>query len=331
VAPRTLIVDQASTDSRWGKPPQSRSLEELKRSCIVLVDKPAGPTSHQVAAWVRDMFGAKRAGHAGTLDPNATGLLVVAVGDATKALLLVEGADKRYVGHIVFQHDLDPRAMEEVARAFVGPVLQMPPKKSAVRRVRRIRRVFALTLLEASGRDVLVEVACEAGTYIRTLAADLGLVLGVGAHLRDLRRTGVAPFALKEAVSLSALRDALAYASELGREEEIRRILRPVEDLLSGHRRVVVKDSAVDALCHGAPLHPPGAAQIDEGIETGAEVALMTLKGEAIGVGRARLTSEKMATASRGVLVTPTRILMAPSTYPRQWKGSAKGAPRKEA
>jgi H/ACA ribonucleoprotein complex subunit 4 len=127
------------------------------------------------------------------------------------------------------------------------------------------------------------------------------------------------------------LRDALAYASELGREEELRRILRPVEDLLSGHRKVVVKDSAVDALCHGAALHPPGVAHLDPGIEAGTEVALMTLKGEAIGVGRARMTSEKMATASRGVVVTPTRILMAPSTYPRGWKGSGKSAPSTKA
>jgi H/ACA ribonucleoprotein complex subunit 4 len=297
-------------------------LAELQRSCIVLVDKPAGPTSHQVAAWVREIFSAERAGHAGTLDPNATGLLLVAVGDATKALSVVEGSDKRYIGHFSFQHEVDEAAFRKAAGQFVGPVLQVPPKKSAVRRVRRVRRIYALNVLEATPRDALVEVACEAGTYIRTLAHDLGLVLGAGANLRDLRRTGVGPFSIEDAATLSRLKDAFEYAREMGREDELRRILRPVEDLLDGHRKVVVKDSAVDALCHGAPLLAPGVAAVDGAIAAGDEVAVLTLKGEAVGVARALLTGEKMANASRGVLATPTRIFMTTGTYPKGWKTS---------
>src|SRR5258706_9340179 len=241
-----LVVEDAASDPRYGKRPEERTLTELTSSCFVLVDKPDGPSSHQVAAWVRDIFGAERAGHAGTLDPNATGLLLIAVGEATKALAVVEGADKRYIGHIAFQHDADPEAVRRLAQEFVGPVLQVPPKKSAVKRVRRVRRIYALSVLEAEPREALVDVSCEAGTYIRTLAHDLGLILGTGANLRDLRRTAVGPFNLADASTLTGLRDAFENARALGREAELKRLLRPVEDLLSGHRKVIIKDSAVD-------------------------------------------------------------------------------------
>ncbi len=322
--PRMLVVEDASTDPSRGKRPEERTLAELTASSFVLIDKPDGPSSHQVAAWVRDIFGAQRAGHAGTLDPNATGLLLIAVGEATKALAVVEGADKRYVGHIAFQHDTDPEAVRRLALEFVGPVLQVPPKKSAVKRVRRVRRIYALTVLEAEPRAALVEVACEAGTYIRTLAHDLGLVLGTGANLRDLRRTAVGAFSLTDASTLTGLRDAFENARTMGREEELKAILRPVEDLLSLHRKVVIKDSAVDALCHGAPLLAPGLAAVDPAIHAGDEIAIVTLKGEAVAVARALFGAEKMASASRGAVATPTRVLMKGGTYPKGWKGKGK-------
>jgi H/ACA ribonucleoprotein complex subunit 4 len=320
VGAKLTVVEAASTDPRYGKRPEARTLGELSLSSFVLVDKPDGPSSHQVAAWVRDMFKATRAGHAGTLDPNATGLLLVALGDATKALAVVEGADKRYVGHITFHRAVDPAAFRRAAAEFVGPVLQVPPKKSAVRRERRIRRIFALTVLEAGEREALVEVSCEAGTYIRTLAHDLGLILGAGANLRDLRRTGVGPFALTDAVTLSTLRDAFENAHALSRTDELRRLLHPVEDLLAHHRKVVVKDSAVDALCHGAPLLAPGLAAVEPSIVAGDEVAVLTLKGEAVAVARASMSGEKIAAASQGPVALTTRVLMKPGTYPRGWK-----------
>ena len=294
------------------------------------MDKPAGPTSHQVAAWVRDMLGAPRAGHAGTLDPNATGLLLIAVGEATKALSVVEGSDKRYIAHIALQRPGDPAALRAAAEEFVGPVLQMPPKKSAVKRVRRIRRIYSLKVLEVGERDALVDVSCEAGTYIRTLAHDIGTVLGVGAHLRDLRRVGVGPFALGEAATLTQLRDAFENSRDLTDSSDLRRRLRAVEELLEGHRKLVIKDSAVDAICHGAPLLAPGLAAVDPAIEAGDEVALMTLKGEAVAVARARISGERIGTSSHGVLAIPTRVLMAPSTYPRMWKGPKQGKPARK-
>ncbi len=319
-----IVVEEASTDPKWGKRPENRTTAELAACCFVLVDKPEGPNSHQVAAWVREIFKAQRAGHAGTLDPNATGLLLVAVGEATKALAVVEGADKRYVGHIAFQHDADPAAFRRLAAEFAGPVLQVPPKKSAVARVRRVRRVYALNVVEATDRSALVDVACEAGTYIRTLAHDFGLVLGVGANLRDLRRTAVGPFTIAEASSLTTLRDAFENARALGDDSHLRGLLHPVEDLLAGHRKVMIKDSAVDAVCHGAPLLAPGLAALDRGIEAGDEVALLTLKGEAVAVARAAMNSEKMAEASRGAVAAPTRVLMGTGTYARAWKTKGK-------
>lgn len=315
-----IVVDAAATDPRYGKAPADRTLEELRASSFVLVDKPAGPTSHQVAAWLRSMLDVPRAGHGGTLDPNATGLLLIAVGEGTRALGVVEGSDKRYVAHIALQGPVEPEAFRRVAGEFTGPVLQVPPKKSAVRRVRRVRRIYQLRVVEAGERDALVDVTCEAGTYIRTLAHDMGVVLGVGANLRDLRRTGVGPFRIEDAPTLTDLRDAAENAKDLGHEEELKALLHPIEDLLDGHRKVVVKDSAVDALCHGAPLLSPGVSAVEAGVSRGDEVAVMTLKGEAVAVARARLPSEKIENASRGVIAVPTRVLMPPSTYPKMWR-----------
>ncbi len=322
---RMIVVEESPSDPRYGKAPADRTLAELLTSSFLLLDKPAGPTSHQVAAWVRDMLGTPRAGHGGTLDPHATGLLLIALGEGTRALSVVEGSDKRYIAHIAFQGPADPSEFRRVAAEFTGPVLQVPPKKSAVRRVRRVRRIYSLRVVEAAERDALVDVTCEAGTYIRTLAHDMGLVLGVGAHLRDLRRTGVGPFRLADAPTLTGQRDAAENAKELGEEGALKALLHPVEDLLEGHRRIVVKDSAVDALCHGAPLLAPGVSAVEAGIERGDEVALVTLKGEAVAVARSRLAAEKVENASRGVIAVPSRVLMAPSTYPRMWKSKRKG------
>lgn len=325
-----IVVDAAATDPKHGKAPADRSFEELRQSSFVLLDKPAGPTSHQVAAWVRSILGVTRAGHGGTLDPNATGLLLIALGEGTRALGVVEGADKRYVGHFTFHRPVDAAAFRRVAAEFTGPVLQVPPKKSAVRRVRRVRKIYQLRVIEAAERDALVDVTCEAGTYIRTLAHDVGLVLGVGANLRDLRRTGVGPFRIEDAPTLTDLRDAAENAKDLGHEAELKALLHPIEDLLDGHSRVVVKDSAVDALCHGAPLLSPGVSAVDASIKRGDEVALVTLKGEAVAVARARLAAEKIENASRGVMAVPTRVLMRPSTYPKMWRSkrdTGRGAP----
>ncbi len=315
-----LVVLHDTPDSKHGTRPEDRSIEEAIRLGVAIVDKPQGPTSHQVSAWVRDMFGVAKAGHSGTLDPHVTGVLPVALADATRAVDAVLEGDKEYVGVMQLHQDLDARRVKSMMERFVGDIYQVPPVRSAVRREQRVRHVSELELLETSGRNALFRVVCESGTYIRTLCADLGEALGVGANMVDLRRTRTATFREADARPLNAFRDALAYWKEDGNEAPLLGLLQPMERLLVHLPAVVVKDTAVDALCHGANLAVPGIARLSPNIRRGALVAVYTAKGEAVSMARAEMTSDEIVVAKSGVAADTSRVLMDPGTYPKLWK-----------
>ncbi|CAN5727004.1 tRNA pseudouridine(55) synthase TruB [soil metagenome] len=229
---------------------------------LAVVDKPAGVTSHDVVGMLRRRLGERRIGHAGTLDPSATGVLVVGVGNVTRLLRFVTEGRKRYTGEVVVgvetdsldadgavtvRHDpliVDRREVESIiAEHFTGPIQQVPPMVSALkvegRRLHELARegieveraarpvtVYSCSVsgitADDGGRPVIgIEVECSAGTYIRSLAADLGHALGSGAHLRNLRRTAVEPFSIDEAASpdTCALLPAAAAVRSLARVE----------------------------------------------------------------------------------------------------------------
>ncbi len=315
-----LIVLHETPESKHGTRPQDRSLEEAIRLGVAVVDKPQGPTSHQVSAWVRDMFGVPKAGHSGTLDPHVTGVLPVALADATRAVDAVLEGDKEYVGVMQLHQDVDGRRVRSMMERFVGDIYQVPPVRSAVRREQRVRHVAELEPLEISGRNVLFRVVCESGTYIRTLCADLGEALGVGANMLDLRRTRTASFREADAHPLNAFRDALAYWKEDHDEAPLRGLLRPVESLLVHLPKVIVKDTAVDAVCHGANVHVPGVAKLSSHIRRGQAVGVFTAKDEAVALAKSMMTSDEIVIAKSGVAADVARVLMNPGTYPKLWK-----------
>ena len=264
--PQERITRQL-TSSKFGMSPEKRSVEELLDSGVVLLDKPAGPTSHQVSAWVRDILGIGKAGHGGTLDPRVTGLLPIALGSATNALRSLLYGGKEYVGVMRLHGDVPKKRIGEVFKEFTGKIYQFPPLRSAVKRELRVREIYYLEPLEISKRLVLFSVGCEAGTYIRTLCHDMGDALGCGAHMAELRRTKIASFSENEAKTLHELKDAYIFWKEEGEESHIREVILPVERLLDHMPKIVIKDSAVDAVCHGAILAVPGIAQLDSGIK----------------------------------------------------------------
>lgn len=315
-----LVVLHETPDSKHGTRPQDRSLQEAIRLGVAIVDKPQGPTSHQVSAWVRDMFGVAKAGHSGTLDPHVTGVLPVALADATRAVDAVLEGDKEYVGVMQLHQDVDGRRVKSMMERFVGDVYQVPPVRSAVRREQRVRHISELELLETQGRNALFRVVCESGTYIRTLCADLGEALGVGANMLDLRRTRTALFTEADAHPLNAFRDALAYWKEDHDEAPLRSLLRPVEALLAHLPKVVVKDTAVDAVCHGANVHVPGVAKLSPHIRRGQVVGVFTAKEEAVALAKSMMTSDEVVVAKSGVAADVSRVLMNPGTYPKLWK-----------
>jgi tRNA pseudouridine55 synthase len=250
---------------------------------LVVVDKPAGITSHDVVGLLRRRFGERRVGHAGTLDPGATGVLVVGVGSVTRLLRFVTDGVKRYTGEIVLgaetdtldadgvvtaRHEMSDMPLEAVRRIvashLVGPIEQIPPMVSALkvegRRLHTLARegveierqprpvtVHAFDVITSvTGPDgcqvLVVDVTCSAGTYVRVLAADLGRLLGGGAHLRHLRRTAVGPFTIDEAGSP----DGAA--------------LLPPEAAVRGLTRLVADEETAGLIATGRVLAaPPGA------------------------------------------------------------------------
>jgi len=164
-------------------------------------------------------------------------------------------------------------------------------------------------------------VGCEAGTYIRKLCYDIGLALGTGANMEELRRTRAGPFREDEnLVTLHQLIDAHVKYMETGNENLLRRVILPVEAALVHLPRLVIADNAVDAICHGAPLAAPGLLSLQTEINRGDGVVLFTLKGEAVAVAQAELSSEEMLASKSGIVAATERVIMEPGTYPKAWK-----------
>ncbi|MGQ4555147.1 RNA-guided pseudouridylation complex pseudouridine synthase subunit Cbf5 [Halobellus sp. GM3] len=287
--------------------PGERSIEELLSFGVVNLDKPPGPSAHQVSAWARDLTGVERAAHAGTLDPKVTGCLPILLGDATRlAQVFLEGS-KAYVA-VLELHGPAPADLEAVLSEFVGEIYQKPPRKSAVARRLRTREIYDLDLLEVRDRQALVRIRCESGTYIRKLCHDLGLAAGTGAHMGDLRRVGTTPFDDTGLVSTADLTDALAFAEE-GDERALRDVVSPAERALTHLPRITVAFSAAEQIAEGAPVYAPGVVDVDAATENaseGALVACVAPDGAAVCLGR--LVGDP--TAESGEAVTLERVLV---------------------
>ncbi len=221
--------------------------------------------------------------------------------------------------------------LRDVCVEFVGEIYQRPPLKSAVKRRIRTRAVHYIEIKEVEGKDVLMKVGCEAGTYIRMLCHHIGLALGVGAHMSQLRRTKSFPFTEDTLTRLHDLKDAYVLCEEEGDESFLRKLIMPMEYALVHIPCIIIKDSAVDAICHGADLAAPGIARIEEGINISNRVVLYTGKGEAVSIGRAKMNSEEMRRAEEGICVETEKVFMKQDTYMKGWKTKDKGKPEAKA
>ena len=300
--------------------PATRSPDALREFGVVNLDKPPGPSAHQVAAWVRDLVGVERAAHAGTLDPKVTGCLPVLLGDATRlAQVFLEGV-KEYVA-VLELHGPVPTDLDSVVAEFEGPLYQKPPRKSAVTRRLRVREVYAMDVLDTQERQVLLRIRCESGTYVRKLCHDLGLALGTGAHMGHLRRTATSPFDDRSLVTMSDLADALAFADGLEYDPDegpLREVVAPAERALVHLPRVTIAPSAAEQVATGAPVYAPGVISVDPatepvaengtgvGVDEGDLLACYTPDGSAICLGRLVGAPD----AERGEVVSLERVLV---------------------
>ena len=314
---------------------------------VLVINKPAGWTSHDVVARARTLFGMSKVGHTGTLDPAATGVLVLCLGRATRIAEYLMSADKAYRAVLRLGVATDTQdatgtvvgrvaetlpeqvAIAEVMNRFVGRRQQVPPMYSAVkvkgvplykaaragRTVSRSPREFTVRSLEILSigpmpegtahlptLDVTFDVVCSKGTYVRTLCADIGELLGVGGHLASLERRRVGRFCIEEALSL----DELAGLADRGAvETRLYTLAAALADLPALH----VDRDAVEGLCHGVAVPVSRVVSSEGAWMAGAFVRLLSPDGRLVGIGKAPCSAEELKQAPSGTMITLEKVL----------------------
>lgn len=312
----------SSASAPYGTPPSDRTIEQLLESSIVIINKQAGPSSHQVAAWLRDSFEINSTGHGGTLDPNVTGVLPISLGKASKAIKVMQESAKEYVCLMRHYSSQKESNMLEMFKKFTGPIYQIPPFQAAVKRELRIRRIYEIEMLEHTSKKTLFRVLCEGGTYIRNLCEDIGSALGSGGVMEQLIRTKSGPFTIESSVTMVEAHDMYKRWKDTGDSSAILSILKPLEDMLVDIPIIEAKDSAVDALCHGADLAIPGVASVSKDMKRGQLISIRTTRGEAIALARATVNADEIKDKpkAKGKVAKLERVIMERGTYPREWK-----------
>jgi H/ACA ribonucleoprotein complex subunit 4 len=312
-----LVKKESTTSIKYGCNPNKRSVEELLNYGIVNINKPKGPTSHEVSAFVQRILNIKKSGHSGTLDPKVTGVLPVAIGRATKVVQYLLKSGKEYVAIMHLHKEIPEGKLNNEIQNFIGKINQLPPIKSAVKRQVRQRKIYYIDVLEVDEKDVLMRIGCEAGTYIRKLLHDIGQKLGCGAHMAELIRTKAAGFNDKEMWTLQDLTDAYHYHKKENNDTFIRKVVLPIEEGVRHLKKIWVADSAISSLCHGANLKIPGVAKLQDNIKPDDDVAIFSLKNELVAAGTAKMNSNQIMKKEHGVVISTHQVFMVPGTYPK--------------
>lgn len=310
-----LIKKESETDKDYGQDPNKRDIKELINYGILNVNKFAGPTSHQISDYIQKILNISKSGHSGTLDPNVTGVLPTALGKATRIVQTLLNSGKEYICLMYIHKEVSEKDIQETVKKFTGKIKQLPPIKSAIKRILRTREVYYFNIMEIDGQYVLFKIGCEAGTYIRKIVHDFGQELKTGAHMVQLIRTKAGPFNDKSWYSLHDLKDAYEFYKE-GDEKELRKIVLPIEEAIRHLPKIWIVDSAVDSVCHGATLNIPGISKLNN-FKDNESVAIMTLKDELVGLGVVVLNSDEIMEGEKGLAVTIKKIFMDRGVYPK--------------
>jgi len=320
---KLLVKAEEETDPRYGHEPGERLVQDHIRFGIINLDKPAGPSSHEVTAWIKRILDMKRAGHGGTLDPKVTGILPIALQEASRTLQALLLSGKEYICVARLHSEVNENKIRSVLNEFQGVIYQRPPIRASVKRQLRTRKIYYINLLEMTDRNILFQVACEAGTYIRKLSHDIGEAIGCGAHMQELRRTRSGP--LTEETKLVTLHDVSYYQTrwkETRDEKWLREFVQPMENALQLLPKITIRDSAVDAICHGANLAAPGILNMNAGIDSKTIVLIQTQKTEAVALAKATKTTKEILEMDHGIVAKTERVLMPRGTYPKTWQTS---------
>jgi H/ACA ribonucleoprotein complex subunit 4 len=308
---KILVKSKHDVKAVFGKHPSERTTAELLQKGIIILNKPSGPTSHQAVDYLKKVIEKDKAGHSGTLDPGVTGVLPVALQDATRVTNALLSAGKEYICLMHIHADVPREKLDEVIKKFTGTITQLPPKKSAVKRQNRQRTIYYMNIIEIQERDVLFKVGCQGGTYIRKLVHDMGVRLGCGAHMAELIRTKAGPFTDKQMFSLQDIADAYHYYKQ-GNDAELKKILLPIESAVGHIKKIWIYDEAVRPICHGASLKVPGIVKLDSDIKKADQIAVFTLKDELVLIGESLLSTDEIMRLEKGIAVKTSQVFMQP-------------------
>jgi len=250
-----------------------------------------------------------------------TGVLPIALEESRKVVQALLLSGKEYVCLMRLHREAKEEQVKEVLKEFEDTIYQRPPVRASVKRRLRTRKIYHIDFLEMDGRNVLFKVGCEAGTYVRKLCFDIGEVMGCGAHMQELRRTRAGSFA--ENSDIVTLHDVAYWFmkwQEQRDDEILRKFVQPMENALDLVPKIYIRDSAVDAICHGASLTAPGVLSIETGIDSGSMISVFTLKGEAVALAKAAASTEEILETEHGIVAQTMRVLMPRGTYPKRWR-----------
>ncbi len=291
-------------------------IEERKKFGFVIADKPYGPTSHQVSAWVREMFQVEKVGHAGTLDPHVTGVLPIGLNKATRIINIIHLQDKEYVALMYLHSNTDEGRIRKVFSEFTGQIYQTVPVRAAVSRKQRKRMVHSLEILEIEGREILFRALTESGTYIRTLCVDIGDAIGTGGNMVELRRTRTGPYTEENSYTLQDIKDAIEFYKD-GDEKLLMKILRPGNELVSFLPKIILKDTAVESIAHGAPLYKKGIEEVSGNLNINDLVAVFTRENTLVGIGK---LNKNLDFEGKEPVLKMLNVLIERGKYPKVWK-----------
>ncbi len=232
---------------------KEKPMKELLQFCIINIDKPAGPTSFSVGQFVKEALNANKTSHLGTLDPEVTGVLPIAINRACRLNEFLMHKDKEYVGVMRLHSDISETELKKEMKKFVGKIIQMPPVRSRVKRAEREREIKRFEIIEKDEKDVLFIAEVQAGTYIRKLCSDLGEKIG-GAHMLELRRIKAGDFTEEKIYNLYDFVKAIE-AWKNGKEETLREMCVSGEETLEKIMpSVQIKKESLKQLLTGKPL-----------------------------------------------------------------------------
>ena len=243
---------------------KQKPLKELLNFGIINIDKPSGPTSFSVSDYIRKSLNLKKTSHFGTLDPQVSGVLPIALGRACRLNEIFMHRNKTYVGIMRLHEDVKETILKKEINNFIGKIKQLPPVKSSVKRAIREREIIYFNIIEINGKDVLFETEVQAGTYIRKLCHDIGEKIG-GAHMLELRRTKAGLFDETTARTIYELDSAIKSLKD-GDEKPLRILVHYAEDEI---KKIVPclqlsKTTNIKQLLTGKPLHKADFSKVPE-------------------------------------------------------------------